>query len=143
VPLHEEVAKANEAIIKMKAKVAELKEERTAMMATIFLTTANFLRGDGKPPWKYRGASNTHNTCDCKKYDHQGNLKKGFKGKRDSSTPPGVNKSYAQLYAEETQGLYTKKLKKHLKKSSKKSKKHKYESSDSESRTLTSNEGVG
>jgi uncharacterized protein (DUF342 family) len=83
---------------------------------------------------KYGGASNTHNTTDCKKYDHQGNLKKGFKGKRDTSTPPRAKQSYAQLYAE-TQKLkaVTKKLKKHLKKSSKKNKKRKYESSDNES----------
>jgi hypothetical protein len=47
---------------------------------------------------KYGGPHNTHNTSDCKKYDHQGNLKKGFKGKKD--TPPGTNKSYAQLFAE-------------------------------------------
>jgi hypothetical protein len=41
---------------------------------------------------------------DCKKYDHQGNLKKGFDGKKD--TPLGINKSYAQLFADgETQGF--------------------------------------
>jgi hypothetical protein len=84
---------------------------------------------------KYGGASNTHHTGDCKKYDHQGNLKKGFKGKRDSSTPPGVNKSYAQLYAEAQKlKATTKKLKKHLKKNASKKKKRKYyESSDSDS----------
>jgi hypothetical protein len=83
---------------------------------------------------KYGGASNTHNTGDCKKYDRQGNLKKGFKGKRDSSAPPGANKSYAQLYAEAQKlKARTKKLKKHLKNSSKKKKRKYYESSDSES----------
>ena len=91
---------------------------------------------------KYGGASGTHNTGECKKYDHQGNLKKGFKGRKDFSTntPPGTNKSYAQLYAE-TKKLKSsnKKFKRALKKSSKKHKKRKYasssesESSDSDS----------
>jgi hypothetical protein len=87
---------------------------------------------------KYGGASDTHNTGDCKKYDHQGNLKKGFKGRKDfskTSTPPGANKSYAQLYAQaEKLKASNKKFKKALKKSSKKQKKRKYaESSDSDS----------
>jgi hypothetical protein len=82
---------------------------------------------------KYGGASNTHNTQECKKYDHQGNLKKGFKGRKDfstNSTPPGASKSYAQLYAE-TKKLKSsnKKFKRALKKSSKKHKKRKYASS--------------
>jgi hypothetical protein len=50
---------------------------------------------------KYGGSSKTHNTQECKKYDQQGNLKKGFKGRKDfstNSTPPGASKSYAQLY---------------------------------------------
>ena len=91
---------------------------------------------------KYGGASGTHNTGECKKYDHQGNLKKGFKGRKDFSTntPPGTSKSYAQLYAE-TKKLKSsnKKFKRALKKSSKKHKKRKYasssesESSDSDS----------
>jgi hypothetical protein len=51
VPLREEVAKANATIKQMKANVAEAKQERAAVMATIFSTTANFLRGDGKSPW--------------------------------------------------------------------------------------------
>jgi hypothetical protein len=86
---------------------------------------------------KYGGPHNTHNTSDCKKYDHQGNLKKGFKGKKD--TPPGTNKSYAQLFAEtEKLKASCKKLKKALKKgskeNSKKNKKCKYaDSSDSDS----------
>jgi hypothetical protein len=82
---------------------------------------------------KHGGAHKTHNTGDCKKYDHQGNLKKGFAGKRD--TPPGTNKSYAQLFAE-TEKLKAshKKLKKALKKNAKKNKKRKYaDSSDSDS----------
>jgi hypothetical protein len=37
---------------------------------------------------KHGGAHKTHNMGDCKKYDHQGNLKKSFAGKRD--TPPGT-----------------------------------------------------
>jgi hypothetical protein len=87
---------------------------------------------------KHGGASDTHNTGDCKKYDHQGNLKKGFKGRKDfsrTSTPPGANKSYAQLYAQaEKLKASNKKFKKALKKSSKKQKKRKYaESSDSDS----------
>ena len=45
---------------------------------------------------KHGGAHKTHNTSDCKRYDHQGNLKKSFARKRD--TPPGTNKSYAQLF---------------------------------------------
>ena len=47
-------------------------------------------------PSEHGGAHKTHNTSDCKRYDHQGNLKKSFAGKRD--TPPGTNKSYAQLF---------------------------------------------
>jgi hypothetical protein len=34
---------------------------------------------------------------DCKKYDHQGNLKKSFAGKRD--TPPGTNNSLTLSYS--------------------------------------------
>ena len=53
-------------------------------------------------------------TGDCKKYDHQGNLKKGFAGIRD--TPPSTNKSYAQLFAKtEKLKASRKKLKKALK----------------------------
>jgi uncharacterized protein YaiL (DUF2058 family) len=82
---------------------------------------------------KYGGASKTHNTQECKKYDQQGNLKKGFKGRKDfstTSTPPGASKSYAQLYAE-TKKLKSsnKKFKRALKKSKKHSKKRKYASS--------------
>jgi hypothetical protein len=33
---------------------------------------------------KYGGTHISHNTSDCKKYDHQGNLKKGFNGKKDT-----------------------------------------------------------
>jgi hypothetical protein len=82
---------------------------------------------------KYGGAHKTHNTGECKKYDHQGNLKKGFAGKRD--TLPGTNKSYAQLLAEtEKLKAKSKKFKKALKKSVKKNKKRKYaDSSDSDS----------
>jgi len=82
---------------------------------------------------KHGGAHKTHNMSDCKRYDHQGNLKKGFAGKRD--TPPGTNKSYAQLFAE-TKKLKAsrKKLKKALKKHAKQNKKRKYaDSSDSDS----------
>jgi hypothetical protein len=87
---------------------------------------------------KYGGAANIHNTGDCKKYDHQGNLKKGFKGRKDFSkisTPPGASKSYVQFYAQtEKLKASNKKFKKALKKSPKKQKKHKYaESSDSDS----------
>jgi hypothetical protein len=51
---------------------------------------------------KYGSAQNTHNTCECKKWDEHGSLKKTFKrrARSNSETPPGVNKSYAQLYAE-------------------------------------------
>ena len=82
---------------------------------------------------KYGGAHKTHNTQECKKYDQQGNLKKGFKGRKDfstTSTPPGASKSYAQLYAE-TKKLKSsnKKFKRALKKSKKHSKKRKYASS--------------
>jgi hypothetical protein len=82
---------------------------------------------------KHGGTHKTHNTSNCKKYDHQGNLKKGFTGKRD--TPPGTNKSYAQLFAEtEKLKASRKKLKKALKKNAKKNKKRKYaDSSDSDS----------
>jgi seryl-tRNA synthetase len=51
VPLREEVAKHNENIKGCRAAVAVAKEEVTAAMATIFSTTANFFRGDGKTPW--------------------------------------------------------------------------------------------
>jgi hypothetical protein len=93
---------------------------------------------------KHGGTHKTHNTGDCKKYDHQGNLKKSFAGKKD--TPPGTNKSYAQLFAEtEKLNASRKKLKKALKKNAKKNKKSKYaDSSDSDSiATPTQNEGVG
>ncbi len=82
---------------------------------------------------KHGGAHKTHNTGDCKKYDHQGNLKKGFVGKKD--TPPGANKSYAQLFAKtEKLKASRKKLKKALKKNANKNKKRKYaDSSDSDS----------
>ena len=83
---------------------------------------------------KYGGAHKTHNTGECKKYDHRGNLKKGFAGKRD--TLPGTNKSYAQLLAE-TEKLKAKsknKFKKALKKSVKKNNNRTYaDSSDSDS----------
>ena len=87
---------------------------------------------------KYGGAADTHNTGDFKKNDHQGNLKKGLKGRKyfpKISTPPGANKSYAQLYGQaEKLKASNKKFKKALKKSSKKQKKRKYaESSDSDS----------
>eukprot|EP00956_Cyclotella_meneghiniana_P014105 scaffold20948_cov37-Cyclotella_meneghiniana.AAC.8 len=49
---------------------------------------------------KFGGASATHNTNDCKKWDSKGNLKKGFKGGVDTETPPGTGKTYAQLFAE-------------------------------------------
>ena len=82
---------------------------------------------------KHGGAHKTHNTNECKRYDHQGNLKKGFAGNRD--TPPGTNKSYAQLFAEtEKLKASRKKLKKALKKNAQKNKKRKYaDSSDSDS----------
>ena len=82
---------------------------------------------------KYGGAHKTHNTGDCKKYNHQGNLKKGFAGRGD--TLPGTHKSYAQLFAEmEKLKVSCRKLKKALKKSAKKNKKRKYaDSSDSDS----------
>jgi hypothetical protein len=64
---------------------------------------------------KHGGTHKTYNTGDCKKYDHQGNLKKGFAGKKD--TPPGPNKSYAQLFAQtEKLKASRKKLKKAIKK---------------------------
>ncbi len=81
---------------------------------------------------KFGGASATHNTNDCKKWDSKGNLKKGFKGKVDTETPPGTGKSYAQLFAEtEKLKAKSKKLKKALKKKSAR-KKRKYDSSDSD-----------
>ena len=84
---------------------------------------------------KYGGASSSHNTSNCKKWDAKGNLKKGFKGRVDSETPPGTHKSYAKLFAEtEKLKASKKKLKKALKKSAKKGKKRKYaDGSDSES----------
>ena len=80
---------------------------------------------------KFGGASATHNTNDCKKWDSKGNLKKGFKGRVDTETPPGTGKSYAQLFAE-TEKLKAKgkKLKKALKKSARR--KRKYADSDSD-----------
>ena len=82
---------------------------------------------------KHGGAHKTHNTSDCKRYDQKGNLKKSFAGKRD--TPPGTNKSYAQLLAEtEKLKAKSKKFKKALKKHAKQNKKRKYaDSSDSDS----------
>ena len=82
---------------------------------------------------KHGGADKTHNTGDCKKYDHQGNLKRSFARKRDN--PPCTNKSYTQLFAEtEKLKASCKKLKKALKKNTKRNKKHKYaDSSDSDS----------
>ena len=59
-------------------------------------------------------------------------MKKGFKGKVDTETPPGTGKSYAQLFAEtEKLKAKSKKLKKALKKKSAR-KKRKYDSSDSD-----------
>jgi len=54
---------------------------------------------------KHGAAHNTHNTYECKKWDQNVSLKKTFKSKArsDSETPLGVNKSYAQLYAENKQ----------------------------------------
>jgi hypothetical protein len=82
---------------------------------------------------KYWGTHKTHSTNDCEKYDHQGNLKKGFAGKKD--TLPSTNKSYTQLFAEtEKPKASCKKLKKAPKKNAKKNKKCKYaDSSDSDS----------
>jgi hypothetical protein len=50
-PLREEAAKHNEAIKEFKAAVTAAKQDQLAAMATIFSTTANFFRGDGKTPW--------------------------------------------------------------------------------------------
>jgi hypothetical protein len=50
-PLHEEAARHSEAIKKHRAAVAAAKVELAAAMATIFSTTANFFRGDGKTLW--------------------------------------------------------------------------------------------
>jgi tetraacyldisaccharide-1-P 4'-kinase len=50
-PLREEVAEHTEAIKVLQAAVATAKQERVAAMATVFATTANFFRGDGKAPW--------------------------------------------------------------------------------------------
>jgi hypothetical protein len=50
-PLCEEVAKPNEATKEFKAAVAAAKQDQVAAIATIFSTTANFFRGDGKTPW--------------------------------------------------------------------------------------------
>jgi hypothetical protein len=92
---------------------------------------------------KHGGAHKTHNTIDCKKYDHQGNLKKGFVGKRD--TPPGTNKSYAQLFAEtEKLKASCKKKKKALKKNAKKNKSvSMLTAMRVRAATTTTNEGVG
>jgi Sec-independent protein translocase protein TatA len=46
--LPEEAAKHSETIKEFKAAVAAAKQEQVAAMATIFSTTANFFRGDGK-----------------------------------------------------------------------------------------------
>jgi len=84
---------------------------------------------------KYGGAHNTHNTNECKKWDQNGTLKKTFKSKArsNSETPPGVGKSYAQLYAENKKlKANQKKSKRALKKAHKNKKKRKYES-DSDS----------
>ena len=79
---------------------------------------------------KFGGASRTHDTKDCRKWDQKGNLKKSFKGKSDE-TPPGASKSYAQLFADvEKLKASKKKLKKALKKKDKKRKP--VDSSDSE-----------
>ena len=51
VPLREELTKCVEGIKTLKSSVVEAKKDRSAVMATIFSTTANFLRGDGKTPW--------------------------------------------------------------------------------------------
>jgi hypothetical protein len=85
---------------------------------------------------KYGGVHTSHNKNDCKKYDHQGDLKKGFKGNKE--TLSCANKSYAQLFAEmEKLKASHKKLKKALKKSAKKF------AVTVTAATLTPNEGVG
>ena len=79
---------------------------------------------------KFGGASRTHDTKECKKWDHKGNLKGSFKGK--SETPPGTNKSYAQLFADvEKLKASKRKLKKAL--SKKKAKKRKQPDSSDDS----------
>jgi hypothetical protein len=50
VSLRKELAQHNEAVKELKAALAEAKNEQVAAMATIFSTTANFFRGDGKSP---------------------------------------------------------------------------------------------
>jgi hypothetical protein len=50
-PLCQEVAQHNEAIKVLQAAVATAKQERVAAMTTVFATTTNFFRGDGKAPW--------------------------------------------------------------------------------------------
>ena len=51
VPLREEANKHTQNIKERKAAIAAARDEMTAAMATIFSTTANFFRGDGKTPW--------------------------------------------------------------------------------------------
>ena len=50
-PLRQEVAQHNEAIKALQTAVATAKQERVAAMTTVFATTTNFFRGDGKAPW--------------------------------------------------------------------------------------------
>ena len=50
-PLREELDRHSEALKQLKVAVAEAKNEQVEAMATIFSTSANFFRGDGKSPW--------------------------------------------------------------------------------------------
>jgi hypothetical protein len=50
-PLREELDRHSDALKQLKAAVAEAKNEQVEAMATIFATSANFFRGDGKSPW--------------------------------------------------------------------------------------------
>jgi hypothetical protein len=50
-PLREEAANHVEAIKALQTAVAAAKQERVTAMATVFATTSNFFRGDGKAPW--------------------------------------------------------------------------------------------
>jgi hypothetical protein len=80
---------------------------------------------------KHGGAHATHNTSDCRKYDKDGKLQKGFgKGQRGKTAIDKKTASaFAQLLAKVEK---IKKANKKLKKSSKKHK-HEYESDSSDS----------
>ena len=78
---------------------------------------------------KYGGASTTHNTGDCKKYDAGGTLKAGFHPKKGRSDR---NKNFAQAMKDGFAKV-TKAFKKDLKKASQKERKRKHDSDSNSS----------